>query len=264
MRYLKFKESYAEKEENYYYKKILKNTIFIIVFCLILLLFTYLFIVKLNNFIIFLTFLLIILVSVHIIKNLEFESDYFLFQRYKAIKGINGEDEFFNVLKSVSDDYIVIQNYEIPEVRLGDIDFLLIGPKGIFIFEVKNYSGIFKIDLDDNFFKKTWYKYKFKKYLKLLKFKNNPLIQLLNQKQVIEKILKDAHINLPIYSNLIFVGGKVDGYISNHQIFILDEFHYKKFPLILFKMNFWKDYSEELENKILEVLKIDKTKIQKI
>jgi len=37
----------------------------------------------------------------------------------------------------------------IPNARIGDIDGLLIGPKGVVILEVKNYQGVFRISGPD-------------------------------------------------------------------------------------------------------------------
>jgi hypothetical protein len=64
---------------------------------------------------------------------------YHFSKRDIAEKGIIGEERLKEVLKNYPDDYILVFNYEIPEPRIGDIDALLISPKGIFILESKNY-----------------------------------------------------------------------------------------------------------------------------
>jgi len=43
-------------------------------------------------------------------------------------------------LKSLSNDYLLLSQLALPNYA-GDIDHLLIGPNGLFVLEVKNYSG---------------------------------------------------------------------------------------------------------------------------
>mgnify|MGYP001774117521 CR=1 FL=1 len=258
MRYIKFKESYAERKEEYFHSKFIK--VFIVFVFLSLVIFIGLYLsIKLKNFLIF---LIALFLAIILFQFLRPTLDYFLYQRDIAGKGIEGEEKFLDVLRSIGDEHVVIQNYEVSEARSGDIDFLVIGPKGIFIFEVKNYSGVFRISSNNEIFKKKWHKYRFKPHYELYDLEYNPLTQLLNQKEIVEKLLKDANICLPVYPNLVFISGKVESYPSNYPIFILDKSHYRNFPRNLFKMNTSINYSQELENKILEALKIDKSKIQ--
>ncbi|GIW67059.1 MAG: hypothetical protein KatS3mg096_562 [Candidatus Parcubacteria bacterium] len=258
MRYIKFKESYAERKEEYFHSKFVKGFIVLAFLSIVIFIGLYLSI-KLKS---FLTFLMVLFLAIILFRFWGPKLDYFLYRRDIAGKGIEGEDEFFNVLKSIGDDYIVIQNYEVPETRSGDIDFLIVGPKGIFIFEIKNYNGVFRICSTNEIFKKKWHKNILKPHYELLNLEYNPLTQLLNQKGIIEKILKDSNIHLPVYPNLVFINGEIESYPSNYPIFILDKSHYKRFPSNLFKMDEIRDYSLELETKILEALKIDKSKIQ--
>jgi len=65
-------------------------------------------------------------------------------------KGKRGEDEVAAMLKeNLDDNYTCVENYMIPNARIGDIDGLLIGPKGVVILEVKNYQGVFRISGPD-------------------------------------------------------------------------------------------------------------------
>lgn len=58
----------------------------------------------------------------------------------KFTQGLKGELEVFDTLrKDLNDDFHVRKGYIIP--GNGDIDFLVIGPNGIFIIEVKNLKG---------------------------------------------------------------------------------------------------------------------------
>jgi Nuclease-related domain len=50
-------------------------------------------------------------------------------------------------LKSLSNDYLLLTHIALP-VYGGDIDHLLIGPNGLFVIEVKNYSGYVRCNQD--------------------------------------------------------------------------------------------------------------------
>ncbi|MDB4940312.1 MAG: hypothetical protein JWO40_737 [Candidatus Doudnabacteria bacterium] len=55
--------------------------------------------------------------------------------------GIVGEQAIGRELKKLSDDYIVLHNLKIEGV--GDIDYVVIGPNGVFAVEVKSHRGRF-------------------------------------------------------------------------------------------------------------------------
>jgi len=58
-----------------------------------------------------------------------------------AKAGDEGEKAVYNELnKFLNDDYTVYPNYEIPGHKF-DLDFLIVGPKGLVVVEVKNYSN---------------------------------------------------------------------------------------------------------------------------
>lgn len=59
----------------------------------------------------------------------------------KAMAGDKGEVMVFEELKKVLDDsYTVYPNYIIPGHKF-DLDFLIVGPKGLIVVEVKNFSN---------------------------------------------------------------------------------------------------------------------------
>jgi len=117
--------------------------------------------------------------------------DYYFSQRDIAEKGIIGEERIEEVLINYPDDYILVFNYEIPEPRIGDIDALLISPKGIFILESKNYNGTFRLSGSD-LYKKT----RFRTYKLLIK---DVVGQIKRQKEALERYLKNNGIEIPIY-----------------------------------------------------------------
>lgn len=58
-----------------------------------------------------------------------------------AMAGDDGEVQVFEELKKVLDDnYTVYPNYIIPGHKF-DLDFLIVGPKGLIVVEVKNFSN---------------------------------------------------------------------------------------------------------------------------
>ncbi len=66
-------------------------------------------------------------------------------EELKFNSGVEGEKTFKKYLSKV-DGYKI---YSVPLPHGGDIDALLINQKGVFAFEVKNYSGIIKCDGDN-------------------------------------------------------------------------------------------------------------------
>jgi hypothetical protein len=58
-------------------------------------------------------------------------------------KGDTGELKIQDILKQLPDDYIVIP--DVQQAKGGNIDFVVVGPTGIFALEVKNFKGSAKI-----------------------------------------------------------------------------------------------------------------------
>lgn len=54
--------------------------------------------------------------------------------------GLEGQKKVEEVLSSLDDSYILLNNLSLP-LKNCDIDHLLIGPNGIFLIETKNYKG---------------------------------------------------------------------------------------------------------------------------
>lgn len=61
--------------------------------------------------------------------------------------GPRGEELVLDELKKLSDDYVLIRNAVIPPSK-GDIDYVLVGPNGVFIIETKNVGGVVMCDGD--------------------------------------------------------------------------------------------------------------------
>ncbi|MGE5305668.1 MAG: nuclease-related domain-containing protein [Alphaproteobacteria bacterium] len=61
--------------------------------------------------------------------------------------GMRGELAVTKELKSLPDDYVLLNDLFLPNGR-GNIDHFLLGPNGLFVIETKNYSGNVKCDGD--------------------------------------------------------------------------------------------------------------------
>ena len=55
-------------------------------------------------------------------------------------KGLEGERSVALELSGLSDEYLLLNDVMLPGAR-GNIDHVLVGPTGVFVFETKNYSG---------------------------------------------------------------------------------------------------------------------------
>jgi len=55
-------------------------------------------------------------------------------------KGLEGEQSVARELSGLSDEYLLLNDVMLPGAR-GNIDHVLVGPTGVFVFETKNYSG---------------------------------------------------------------------------------------------------------------------------
>jgi hypothetical protein len=67
-------------------------------------------------------------------------SPFFLRQYHFWRAGIEGEQKIVVALIPLDDSYFLINDIKLPSSR-GNIDHILLSPKGIFVIETKNYSG---------------------------------------------------------------------------------------------------------------------------
>ena len=250
MKVVRYKKSFAEEKAEREHKKAIKALILLIFFTGLILLLIYFsirysshpFVQKYGLYI----FLLIFLGAIFL-PDLRDLTDYYFFQRDIAEKGIIGEERIEEVLINYPDDYILIFNYEIPEPRIGDIDALLISPKGIFILESKNYNGTFRLSGSD-LYKKT----RFRTYKLLIK---DVVGQIKRQKEALERYLKNNGIEIPIYPFLVFTSNHsfVEQPSPQTEIFVT---HYKLLPYEIHKFENLPNYSPELQQKIIKTLNL--------
>jgi len=249
MKVVRYKKSFAEEKAEREHKKAIKALILLIFFTGLILLLIY-FSIRYSSLFqkywFFIFFL--VLFGAIFLPNLQDLADYYFFQRDIAEKGIIGEERLEEVLKNYPDDYILVFNYEIPEPRIGDIDALLISPKGIFILESKNYNGTFRLSGSD-LYKKT----KFRTYKLLIK---DVMGQIKRQKEALERYLKNNGIEIPIYPFLVFTSNHsfVEQPSPQTEIFVT---HYKLLPHEIYKFENLPNYSPELQEKVLKALGLE-------
>lgn len=76
--------------------------------------------------------------------------DFLIFNRFEKQlqlhrQGQLGEERVLNMMYGVLDGkWWLFRNLELPGRRLGDLDFVLVGPPGVWSFEVKAYSGEYR------------------------------------------------------------------------------------------------------------------------
>ena len=65
-------------------------------------------------------------------------------------RGKIGESAVTRALCGLPDEYVLLNDLMLPDGK-GNVDHLVIGPKGLYVIETKNYSGDVKCDRDDWF-----------------------------------------------------------------------------------------------------------------
>lgn len=112
-------------------------------------------------------------------------------------QGILGENNIQQILEQhLSDEYLYIKNYTVPNTFIGDIDGILIGPKGIILIEVKNWLGEFLI--------------RWKSFLNTQTgSRRSPYKQIENQEKVLSYYLRSKGIQEKPQKLLVLVGGSV-------------------------------------------------------
>lgn len=122
----------------------------------------------------------------------------------KRIAGEEGESIARNILnKYTNESDVIVNNVNISvHGRNTELDFVVINKNGVFIFEVKNFSGELEGEEDDDY----WMKYKIssgnQEYSKELR---NPIKQLKREIYLLKEYLNYYNINLWIEGYVLFV-----------------------------------------------------------
>lgn len=158
--------------------------------------------------------------------------------------GRAGEEKVIETLENTLDDsYTHIANYLIPNTRIGDIDGILVGPKGIVILEVKNYVGVFRISGDDMYRRLKGDIYKL--------YRKSPFKQTIRQKECLTKFLKDKGLDTRVLATIVLVSGKITHINGEPGVFITEV---SKLTNHIFELSPVTNWSEEMGNKIISAI----------
>lgn len=140
----------------------------------------------------------IFLPSQLIIFTIYYFSHIYLVKAIKFKSGIRGEERVLDELMKLSDNYYIFRNIHLPEVK-WDIDYIILGPMGVNVIEVKNIKGT--IEYRDGELVHNG---------KLLESKS-VITQIRNQYWGLHNYLK-SRLNNEIYITalLVFVQGQID------------------------------------------------------
>ena len=72
----------------------------------------------------------------------------FLKNYFNYRSGIEAENLVIQHLSNLDDNYLLINDIKLPN-SYGNIDHIVLGPKGIFVLETKNYNGLITCNGDD-------------------------------------------------------------------------------------------------------------------
>lgn len=115
------------------------------------------------------------------------------------------------LISEFDNNYIYVMNYSHSGIISGDIDGILLGPRGVFLLEVKNWHGYFHV-FAQNIYRRIG-KNLFTPY-------KSPIEQLDNNKQSLIQYLQGAGVSIAPRAFIVLVNGKVEAITGNTKIFI--------------------------------------------
>ncbi|HKZ39730.1 MAG TPA: nuclease-related domain-containing protein, partial [Candidatus Hodarchaeales archaeon] len=129
------------------------------------------------------------------------------------LAGFEGEQKALKILSHLPNDYYLLNHLQLPNRTYAtEIDLVVIGPNGVFIVEVKNYSGLLKGSIEDLQWKHIKTNRNGKRGSKRVK---NPLIQVDQQISTIEATLTHAGIFANVLGTILFVNERCQLQIRN-------------------------------------------------
>jgi hypothetical protein len=162
-------------------------------------------------------------------------------------KGKRGEEKVLTMLKeSLDNDYTYVENYIIPNTRIGDIDGLLIGPKGVIVLEVKNYQGTFRVSGSDLYRRNRGDNHTL--------YRKSPFAQAIRQKNYLLKHFKDKGIsNVSVRAVVVFPEARLSSINGEIGVFVTENY---KLVNRIFQFPPVSSWNPELKNKVINSLGI--------
>jgi hypothetical protein len=142
------------------------------------------------------TFLLLLAWRVHplFLIAIPFSLTYLTGKRGAYRAGMRGEDAVAGILQGFDNRYTLLNGLRIPGAD-GDIDHVLVGPKGVFVIETKNYRGFVACRGD------TWYRKVRDAWIPLGR---SPSKQAKYNASVLSEYLKGRHLGEWVYAVVVF------------------------------------------------------------
>jgi|SRR3989304_10561197 len=129
-------------------------------------------------------------------------------------RGTEGEEEVMRRLGTRLDDsFTYIANYMNPAACSGDIDGIVIGPKGVFLLEIKNWRGRFRASGLD------FYRHRGGKMYELY---NSPVVQAQANMEKLGKYFQERGVQVPVRSFVVMTDGYIESFNGNTGVFIAD------------------------------------------
>ncbi|MDD3940836.1 MAG: nuclease-related domain-containing protein [Candidatus Pacebacteria bacterium] len=207
MKIIYYSESYGSKKAKRAQKVMNIGRLFFIV--LILLYLIYSLQVNANYWVIIASLILIIIFT---LKNKDYQWIKSRLLSYR--RGISGEVLVVEKLKYHFDDsYTYVANYSNPAVCWGDIDGILVGPKGLFLIEIKSWRGRFRMFGDEICRRISNDLYRVYK---------SPIKQLDDNRIKLNKYLNSNGLLIKCRPFIVLVDGKIENFNGSTGIFITD------------------------------------------
>ncbi len=158
-------------------------------------------------------------------------------------KGLEGEQRVASELSYLSDEFLLLNDVMLPGSR-GNIDHVLVGPTGVFVFETKNYSGKYVCYGDKWFFQGRRQKYEV----------SSVSIQAKNNATVLTGLLHSSGFTPQVTPAIVFTHPAVQLWLHHPTVPVLRGGTACNFVLgqrPSFQLT--RPYAESLANKILTI-----------
>ncbi|NYT04846.1 MAG: NERD domain-containing protein [Methanomicrobiales archaeon] len=141
--------------------------------------------------------------------------------------GIRGENAVGSVLSAFDDRWYLFNSVCLPGAD-GDIDHVLVGPKGVFVLETKNYAGFIACRQD------AWYRKVRERWIPLGR---SPSRQAKYNATVLARFLREKNLGEWVYAVIVFANPAMKSIIEDSTVDIVyrDELtrHILSYPDIL-------------------------------
>jgi len=184
-------------------------------------------------------------------------ASYFFLNKNKILQiGLEGEEKALMLVKDLDDSYHVFSNISIRyEGQKSELDLIVVGKKGVFVVEVKNYRGEIEGKEDERFWKQHKVGRKGTRYTQEF---YSPVKQVSTHVYRLSKILKSDNVYTWVQGVVYFVNNEVDiTQVETNQIPVLSF----DTPLVTY-LEELDTKGEMTEEKLMSIITILNSRIQ--